>query len=124
MKKTLVILFFTLIGTYNLAVGQNTIPVNIPNVFTPNYDNVNDTWSVTIGNLPEDITYTSYSLTIFNRWGIKVFESEQPRRKWDGHDTSGLECEAGTFYFVIKTEYSSAGISESLDTKGTIQLCR
>lgn len=50
----------------------------IPNAFTPNGDGVNDRFRVRGNNI--DAVY----LTIFNRWGQRVFESRDPEAAWDG----------------------------------------
>jgi gliding motility-associated-like protein len=81
--------------------------VSVPNVFTPNHDNKNDFFE--IKNLPADA-----STQIFNRWGIKVFETNKSSVFWDGRITSGLECPEGTYFYIITT---------STDTyKGFVQL--
>lgn len=50
----------------------------VPNAFTPNNDQQNDMLYVR-GNSIETM-----QLLIFNRWGEKVFESNQPSTGWDG----------------------------------------
>lgn len=51
----------------------------VPNIFSPNGDNVNDGFRV-FAKIPEDFI----SLTIFNRWGEKMFYSENIEEEWDG----------------------------------------
>lgn len=72
---------------------------NIPNVFTPNNDGVNDQWELI--NLPE-----KSEVKIYNRWGVLVAGLETPLKaegsyKWDGYTTSGIKCVTGTYYYVI-----------------------
>ena len=69
----------------------------IPNVFTPNNDGINDFFE--IKNLPENA-----STQIFNRWGIKVFETTKSDIFWDGRTTSGIESVDGTYFYIITTE--------------------
>jgi hypothetical protein len=52
----------------------------------------------------------SYSASIFDRWGRKVFESVDVKQSWDGKN-----ADDGTFYYVIKAE-SNAG--KLFDEKG------
>jgi len=52
--------------------------VYIPNAFTPNQDGVNDVLYVRGENI--DKVY----MTIYNRWGEKVFETESLDEGWDG----------------------------------------
>ncbi|MCS6934042.1 MAG: gliding motility-associated C-terminal domain-containing protein [Chitinophagales bacterium] len=52
-----------------------------PNAFTPgNYDNINDTWQI-FGNIS---AIKQLNIKIFNRWGEKIFESDDIYFKWDG----------------------------------------
>ncbi len=51
-----------------------------PNAFTPNGDGKNETFGP-LGNLS---LISDFSITVFNRWGEKVFESYSPAVKWNG----------------------------------------
>ncbi len=55
--------------------------VTFPNVFSPNDDGINDKFSV----ITDCLFFESYQLTIYNRWGGLVFESNQPENSWDGY---------------------------------------
>ncbi len=62
------------------------IVLNIPNVFTPNDDGINDTWIITdqYGN---DLffNYPNAVVEVFNRWGELVFQSPPGYpTPWDG----------------------------------------
>jgi gliding motility-associated-like protein len=66
----------------------------VPNVITPNGDGLNDVFIV------KNITvYPENTLSIFNRWGKKVYEKQGYKNDWDG---GGLED--GTYYYVLKIE--------------------
>jgi gliding motility-associated-like protein len=108
---------FTVVLTVTNANGcQDTIHMIInveedfllPNVFTPNGDGVNDEFFITTSGLNE------YKLEIYDRWGVKIFESAEPNVHWDGHTTSGAMCADGTYYFVLiaispTNDYSTTG---------------
>lgn len=70
--------------------------VYVPNIFTPNDDNVNDTFEVL--NLP--VTGT-HKLIISNRWGNEVFKSSDYR---DGNFWSGGEESDGIYYYRLKVD--------------------
>ena len=82
----------------------------IPNVFTPNGDGVNDTFNFSI------VGASDVSFTIYNRWGLSLTpalsEGEgvvpPPQRviSWDGHTTSGVECSEGVYFYTL--EYKDA----------------
>jgi gliding motility-associated-like protein len=100
----------------------DSISITAPNVFTPNGDDINETWLPAIYTLGYTINY--YSLIIFDRWGLKVFESSDSKNGWDGHTTSGISCSEGTYYYVIKYKASNTqGIKEQT-LKGFLQLIR
>ncbi|HTD41115.1 MAG TPA: gliding motility-associated C-terminal domain-containing protein, partial [Mucilaginibacter sp.] len=95
-------------------------PVVIPpNVFTPNQDGINDVWLPQIQN---ELSLSQYNFAIFDRWGLKIFETNQYGTGWDGHTTSGIECNDGTYYYVLS--YSDIQTNESRTMKGFIQLIK
>lgn len=55
--------------------------VFIPNVFSPNGDNINDVFSVSLGS---DLQVISSSGTIYDRWGNLVYSSDAIPFTWDG----------------------------------------
>lgn len=52
----------------------------IPNAFTPNADGANDFWQV-FTNVK---AIKQFEVQVFNRWGEKVFESNDINYRWDG----------------------------------------
>lgn len=70
----------------------------VPNVFTPNGDNINDYFHVKNSGMVE------YNLQIFNRWGLLMFETTAPQLKWDGTTQSGEQVPAGVYYYVLKAK--------------------
>ncbi|MBM3186292.1 MAG: gliding motility-associated C-terminal domain-containing protein, partial [Bacteroidetes bacterium] len=74
--------------------------VIIPTAFTPDGDNVNDTWI--LGGIdaifPKNIVY------IYNRWGNVIFQSQQGKyetNSWDGkYDEKQMPV--GSYYFIIE----------------------
>ena len=86
-----------------------------PNAFTPNNDGNNDVFHIkTYGNSE------SFSLSIFNRWGQRVFYTGNPKDGWDGR-LNGKDCEMGTYYYVLKAKCLT-GHDES--EKGEFMLIR
>jgi gliding motility-associated-like protein len=65
--------------------------IKIPNAFTPNGDGVNDTWVI-----PGLAAYRNCSLSVFNRYGQRVFETKDYTRPWNG---KGMPI--GTYYYLI-----------------------
>lgn len=88
-------------ATDQLIVNVLTITtvgcINTRNAFTPNGDGINDLWYVydNYGCL------TNVTVTVFNRYGSKVFESSDYHNTWDGH-YSGKQLPDGTYYAILE----------------------
>jgi len=67
-----------------------------PNVFSPNGDAVNDTWSIPLLTL----LYTKCTVEIFDRSGQPVFHSVGYTTPWDG-TSKGSPLPQGTYYYII-----------------------
>ena len=76
-----------------LTVSESS--VFVPNIFTPNGDGKNDVFKIT------GIAISDFKIEIFNRWGIKVFETADKNKSWDGKDLQGQKVDSGVYYFVI-----------------------
>ncbi len=84
-----------------------------PNAFTPNGDGKNDLF---IPNIPSDCS--DYSLMIYNRSGLKVFESRVKEYGWDGKYNSEDQKE-GAYFYILQFRDKSNNIKTS---RGTIIL--
>ncbi len=102
----------------------------VPNVFTPNGDGDNDVFR--LGGTP-DPCYDSLTVTIYNRWGKKVYESEDPYFEWDGtlKGKGNADCAEGTYFVLIGGSYGSTydsvtgeAIPTAIEEKYTVQLLR
>ena len=91
--------------TARITIAEKPVPVEvkIPNIITPNNDKLNDTFR------PQLPPITSYELKIYNRWGVKVFESDAVEKEWDGKNVS-----AGVYFAHLKTVLKTG---EKLDKK-------
>jgi gliding motility-associated-like protein len=77
---------------------ENCCTFSCPNAFTPNGDGKNDGFRITLYGNEE-----RYDLSIYNRWGQRVFHSEDPKRYWDG-TFNGRLCDPGTYYYSINAK--------------------
>lgn len=69
--------------------------VFFPNVFSPNGDGANDIWKV-FGNLA---TVKQIEIMVFNRWGEKVFQSNDINFGWDG-SYKGDNAQQGVYTYM------------------------
>ncbi len=114
------------IGNQSLFSNAICIDINecgqmwFPNVFTPNSDGSNDFFRGDSIN-----SVYSFDFRIFNRWGLIVYETEDPFFKWDGTDqNNGNDCAEGVYFYEgIVSEYSLFGPFERR-VRGNVTLLR
>lgn len=124
---------FTMAGTYTVVlvatsssgsctdtarlvifVDEN-LSLEIPNVFTPNGDKVNDIFTIKTSGIKE------LTLQIFNRWGEKLYEYNGIPASWDGLAPGGAKVPDGTyFYFVKATGFNN----KTIEQNGTVNIFR
>ena len=79
-------------------VNVEVLPeLNIPNVFSPNGDGVNDTWE--IKGLS---SYNGVKVAVYDRYGQLVFSSIGYKNSWTGENASKQPLPIGTFYYIIE----------------------
>ncbi len=95
---SLVTLIYTTIdGCVDTLVAEISVQdfeLEVPNVFTPNGDGVNDTYEI-----PLLERYISNELVVFNRWGQKVFEASNYSNQWDGG-----RLPDGVYYYILRCQ--------------------
>jgi gliding motility-associated-like protein len=65
-------------------------------IFSPNGDGVNDFWKWT-----NTTSYQGCTLSVFNRFGKKVYEIVSYDNSWDGRSQEGVPLEAEAYYFIL-----------------------
>ncbi len=90
--------------------------IYFPSAFTPNKDGINDVFRIL--NAP---SLSNYDLTLYNRWGQKIFETNDYKKGWDG-SVNGQSSEAGVYAWFCR--FKKAGSSPLVEMKGTVMLIR
>ncbi|MFN5920383.1 MAG: gliding motility-associated C-terminal domain-containing protein, partial [Bacteroidota bacterium] len=105
-------------ATDSVAIDDKRIEIklSIPNVFTPNGDNLNDDFGI---DPADDVA--EMQLELFNRWGGKVFESNNPQNRWRGYADNGNESSTGVYYFIAK---GKDRCGKPFEVRGTVSLIR
>lgn len=83
------------IDKVELIAEDLDINVEMPNVFTPNQNGVNDTYHPVSAE-----GVNQYYLTILNQWGGIVFETNDFSQGWDGQ-FNGKDCSSGTYFWQV-----------------------
>jgi gliding motility-associated-like protein len=79
----------------------------IPNVFTPNGDNINDRLVAKTSGLVEKI-----NIRIFNRYGTQVFQTNEPKINWDGTYNGNIVSPGVYFYECEVFERRLTGVEQ------------
>ena len=77
--------------------------IYIPNSFSPNSDEINNTFSPVIGG---GISNENYSMYVYNKWGELIFESHNREVGWDGTYNNKI-CAPGTYIWKIEYRENS-----------------
>jgi gliding motility-associated-like protein len=99
--------------------GRNEIPDTLYNVFTPNYDGVNDFWEI-----PYADQYPELEISIYNRWGQLIYHRKgygnTSDAMWDGRSMKNdKDLPMGTYLYVIEPNDGS-----SKPITGTVTIIR
>ena len=113
-------------GTVNGCSAKDTVVITvegeseiiIPNVFTPNFDGLNDGFNITGGCIQ------SINKKIFNRWGELLFQSNQISEVWNGRTITGDKVPEGTYFYVFDIEMFVDGELTFKVFKGSVSLLR
>jgi gliding motility-associated-like protein len=91
---------FKIIATRDSCVAELEFSVDnvncikiIPNGISPNGDGWNETFDLS--------AFEVQKLSIFNRYGLKVYEASNYSNQWSGQSDKGGELPDGTYFYVI-----------------------
>ncbi|MBI3235095.1 MAG: gliding motility-associated C-terminal domain-containing protein, partial [Bacteroidetes bacterium] len=89
-------------GSYDAVSWSNEVCMQqqpiywIPNAFTPNDDDLNETFG------PTGLFIDHYEMEIYNRWGQKVFTSTPSQLRWNGKFANGKAIAGEMYMYQIK----------------------
>jgi gliding motility-associated-like protein len=86
----------------------------MPNTFTPNGDNKNDCFGIKLWGLIDELQFF-----IYNRYGEKVFYTNNPNQCWDG-TFKGQPADQGNYVYYIKAKT----LCGNAEKKGSVILLR
>ncbi len=103
------------IVTKKIHVSGGVCNIHMPAAFSPDHNGINERFEV---KYPFPVN--TFSLTVYNRWGQRVFETNDMSRGWDGK-IKGEDAAAGGYVWFISVQYTD-GVHEKLH--GTVLLLR
>jgi len=108
-------------STYTVTLTYIDKPVfYIPNSFTPDEDQFNQTWGPVFTSGFDPFNFDLY---IYNRWGELIWESHDAKEKWDGsYGNKGTKVPSGIYTFKIR--FKPTNTDEKVTVTGHINLMR
>lgn len=79
-----------------VIIVEGDLVIEIPNVFTPNGDGVNEVFSIKMTGAKSAEGF------IYNRWGQLLYSWDALNTAWDGRALNGADCPDGTYFYLIK----------------------
>jgi len=84
---------------YEEAIQVPVFELKVPNVITPDEFPENNTFIILYGGRKLSVSSLTAQIVIYNRWGGKVYESDDYQDDWDA-----ANVEAGVYYYDIQIE--------------------
>lgn len=85
------------VGSMTVTISESKL--EMPNAFSPNGDGINDIYKAKDG-YQSIIEFHAY---IFNRWGQKLYEWDDPAGGWDGK-YNGKDVKQGVYFVLVKAK--------------------
>lgn len=106
----------------NEVCKDNCFFFELPNIITPNADGKNDVFRPD----PRAAFIRSTSFKVFNRWGVKVYESNaDPYINWPGTNNDGNRLSDGVYYYEAEIEFITIDPARSRTKyKGWVEIVR
>jgi len=108
-------------GSYDAESFSNEVELvqgpllYVPNAFSPNGDGNNTTWG------PAFSFVKDFEISVFNRWGQRLFYSNNLSSTWDGK-FEGKDCQQGVYLFKIK--FSGFNSNDIIEKLGSVTIIR
>jgi gliding motility-associated-like protein len=100
--------------TLKIVALDNELKLEVPNVFSPNADQINDQFRVKYNAVK------TFQAIVYNRWGKKMYEWTDVAAGWDG-TSNGNEVPEGVYFYVI----TATDLKDKVfDKKGSVTLLR
>ncbi len=97
-----------------LCIWSPPMKIVVPNIFSPNGDNVNDYW---VPQINDATCLGDYNLIVFNREGQLIFETDVYDVPWNGKNAAD-----GAYFFILN--YTNFNTRKAFEEKGIVYVTR
>lgn len=108
-------------GLIELSISpfnSNEVPIYIPNSFTPNGDFTNEHFGIETAS---EVEVLNYDLKIFDRWGNKIYHSQDVDEPWNGQ-FKGESLDPGIFAYIFEIGFFVCENPVNKDFEGDVNL--
>jgi gliding motility-associated-like protein len=95
-----------------VSLPDTLLNVEIPNVFTPNGDGINDEFRIKGATAQCD----EAEVFIYNRWGQLYYTNNTPHFKWNGKSNNGIDAPEGVYFVILKVKKHNQKVIEHRST--------
>lgn len=107
----------------NIVCQDNCLYFQMPNVFSPDTDGINDTFKA----CPTPQFVEKLDFSVYNRWGSLVYRANNTAIdvSWNGKNNQGQDLPAGVYYYEAKVTFVTIEDSKRVQIiKGWVTLMR
>jgi gliding motility-associated-like protein len=105
-------------ATDSVVVSAECSSIYLPSAFTPNGDGLNDVF------MAFGIDLKDFQLVIYNRWGEKIFQTQDITLGWDG-TYRGAPSPLGLYVWELETSDKNGNpLINDFQSRGTVSLVR
>lgn len=101
-------------ATAQVRIRERSCDIYFPTAFSPNGDRNNDVFKIL-----NAYGLTSFNLSIYNQWGLKIFETNDPAKGWDG-TYNGVGQNTGAYVWMCRYKKNNIEVNR----RGVVMLIR
>ena len=106
-------------AAFSFQLIQGKCFVSAQSFFSPNGDDINDTWQIANSQYFPDAR-----VIVFNRWGTKVYEHRGLYEPWDGRSYLGIPVPDAVYYYFIYQDKEETKKEAIEHTRGSVTIIR
>lgn len=93
----------------------------LPTAFSPNLDGINDDFG---GQFSNRVEIREYRLEVYDRWGARVYETDDRNQPWNGELRDGQPAQMGVYVYVLRVGYTDDRGRGERTLSGDVMLLR